>query len=370
MFGFVPNIPNDTATYFAAGDAIFKGSLDWLRTPVYPFICKILTILFDSGAIAAITFVQLIVFLLSVAVFKSIVFGLVKGRMARFLITALYAWNIPVISCTAYIMTESLAISCVVFYLWLVLHSKSGYKDGIARAALLFFMIMLRPFFACLLPVEIMLAFKRYYRRGSSLCVALVLIGVIAYCSAFKAQYGKFTMSMVGIMNKEGQLAKMGLKEPQRFAPHMELIYRFADGTELHGYNQQIVSALDENEMNSVIKEHFGDFLKLRVIEFVESTKMPYPAYFGVKLGRLYYHIMPPVYFTLVFVAVFCVYVLLKRRSLYNYVLGLCAFCIIAMVAVGSDGSENRLLMPALPVVILMLAAFEPIWGNKGSELT
>mgnify|MGYP004450941353 FL=1 len=79
---------------------------------------------------------------------------------------------------------------------------------------------------------------------------------------------------------------------------------------------------------------------------------------------------MPPVYFTLVFVAVFCVYVLLKRRSLYNYVLGLCAFCIIAMVAVGSDGSENRLLMPALPVVILMLAAFEPIWGNKGSELT
>lgn len=181
----------DSPSYLNPVFNIFKGEVDMWRTPVYPYFLKAIRFCTSPDFfIHAVVIVQSVISFIAVIVFYWIAKTLFRNRNVRIGSTLLFAISPSIVGFDKCILTESLSISFMVFFIAIIIsHLK---KPTIFKSScltlLIFFAIMLRPSFIILIPIFGVFWFLRLFTHKkewkfnlsgiiASMIVTLLLIG-------------------------------------------------------------------------------------------------------------------------------------------------------------------------------------------------
>ena len=377
--GFKIGFFDDSGSYFLAADVFMRGEIDFLRTPLYPLICRFAAWLSAPNAFTIIAVMQEAVFLCSiVAIFNAIATLGISRRIALF-ITSAYALCPVLFLYSNLIFTESLAISFSAFFVCTIANTLFG-KHQLAAAVtmppLLFLMIMLRPFFVCFIPVAaIVLLYSLYVNRhnirraiaiaSSSVAVVIALLG---YCSWYYSTFGKFAFSCVYELNRCNSLyygdfmdSVEGLTYYSYTSQHdingdsisINLAWRWKPSD---SYRKECEKVYEQNKVR-YIKNKVIDFHQALYHDFFYANRhIPILYYFGrlivVNLAQI-------CMFILLFIAIEALYI--KQRSPLTIISGSMATICIATIFTsiwGAYADYGRLMMPMMPCLFVMAAIF------------
>lgn len=370
---------DDSGSYFLAADVFMRGEIDFLRTPLYPLICRFAAWLSAPNAFTIIAVMQEAVFLCSiVAIFNAIATLGISRRIALF-ITSAYALCPVLFLYSNLIFTESLAISFSAFFVCTIANTLFG-KHQLAAAVtmppLLFLMIMLRPFFVCFIPVAaIVLLYSLYVNRhnirhavaiaSASACVAFALLG---YCSWYYSTFGKFAFSCVYELNRCNSLYYGDFMDSVEGLTY----YSYTSQPDINGDSISINLAWRwkpsdsyRKECEKVYEQNKVRYIKNKVIDFHQALyhdffyanrHIPILYYFGrlivVNLAQI-------CMFILLFIAIEALYI--KQRSPLTIISGSMATICIATIFTsiwGAYADYGRLMMPMMPCLFVMAAIF------------
>ena len=377
--GFKIGFFDDSGSYFLAADVFMRGEIDFLRTPLYPLICRFAAWLSAPNAFTIIAVMQEAVFLCSiVAIFNAIATLGISRRIALF-ITSAYALCPVLFLYSNLIFTESLAISFSAFFVCTIANTLFG-KHQLAAAVtmppLLFLMIMLRPFFVCFIPVAaIVLLYSLYVNRhnirhavaiaSASACVAFALLG---YCSWYYSTFGKFAFSCVYELNRCNSLYYGDFMDSVEGLTY----YSYTTQPDINGDSISITLAWRwkpsdsyRKECEKVYEQNKVRYIKNKVIDFHQALyhdffyanrHIPILYYFGrlivVNLAQI-------CMFILLFIAIEALYI--KQRSPLTIISGSLATICIATIFTsiwGAYADYGRLMMPMMPCLFVMAAIF------------
>jgi hypothetical protein len=201
----------DTLSYMDAWECFSNGTIDLLRTPVYPAIIGILKELCGIPTCYWITiFIQHLVFLFSIGIFYSTISNFVKSERISFWITLFYATFPAYTFNNNWILTQSFALSGCVLLIYCIIRLRKAptIANGTLFTSLLLFLLFLRPGYLYLLPVLAVswfLCFLKKERKAAAIGIAGVLITTscaLCYMKAFEKQYGLFAFSGIGVRNQ------------------------------------------------------------------------------------------------------------------------------------------------------------------------
>ncbi len=171
------------------------------RTPVYPAFLAVLQLTFGSDMyLHVVPIVQAMISLASLFFFRKALQILTHNRYVADFVTIVYGLNPDIIIWDSIILTESLAISMTVFFLYLVVKyiDTPSLKTGIAAIVLTLIMIFERPTFllfaGLLFAFWILRMFKHKEERKLlwKLCIASICtFGVVfVYACSFEKSFG------------------------------------------------------------------------------------------------------------------------------------------------------------------------------------
>lgn len=211
LYDLTPRIDGfDTPYYFMAGEQLWNGQIDCLRTPVYPLLLKLFSICFgEKGCIISITILQSIVYLLSIFSLRNITRQVIDNSVTRYATCLLYIICVAPGWCNE-LMTESLSISgCVIIADFICRYAnKPSLRLSFGIAALTIFLFFLRPSFIFLLAIQplvwIVLWIRKSHRTIQVVSLSLTILCstlYIGYCKAYEKEYGVFTSSISFICN-------------------------------------------------------------------------------------------------------------------------------------------------------------------------
>lgn len=176
------------------------------RTPIYPAFLAGMRIVFgEERLLYIVPVVQAIIALVSLLFLYKALFILTRNVLISSLVTTLYGINPDIIVWDSSILTESLALSLTIVFLYLVIRfiDLPSLKIGIAAILLTFLMIFERPTF--LLFAGLLFAFwilralknKKERKMLCVLCVVslLTFLAVIIYAYNFEKNFGYMSIS-------------------------------------------------------------------------------------------------------------------------------------------------------------------------------
>jgi hypothetical protein len=180
--------------------------LDEVRVPLYPIIIDLIRLVFGvEYYINAIVALQIIVSFMSVVVFYKILNLVVNKKSIAILMTILYGCAPSIMGWDKTILTESLALSGTVFFIYLMISytKKPSVKQGLGSSILALFLTLLRPTFLIILLICIAFWVVRYLLikgqrnlTGKCLISSIVsLLIIFVYASLFHSQFGVFSLS-------------------------------------------------------------------------------------------------------------------------------------------------------------------------------
>lgn len=217
----------------------------------------------------------------------------------------------------------------------------------LSMGALMFLLVMLRPFFICLTPI-LLLAYLYFFATSRAkikaaviLSAAFVTVALLSYCLAIQEQHGMFTLSKVSAINRCIMASPQDHKEIQKF------------WTTSEGFPEYVES------IDRKISQDKLAYAKGRIRDFLLSCPMYYPnAGFGT-VGKVMNKVVGfPLWFTYVFVFLFMSWQWTKRREkdtfLYAALLSLCCIATIFTAVWGAYAEFPRLMMPMYPCLCLM----------------
>ena len=198
----------DTVYYQLAGDKLFCGEIDCLRTPVYPLLLKLCALRGGAHQVLWVTVVQSLTYLLSVAAFYKVCQRLISCRRIANFVALIYV-TIPVPSWCHVLLTESLSISGSVFLLYYILLFIDAPKTkyNILIHVLVVSLVFLRPTFIIYLVILPILWLYYWVSRHdrSFLCALLVcvvpIVCYVAYCGAYQQKYNRFGSTLTSQCN-------------------------------------------------------------------------------------------------------------------------------------------------------------------------
>ena len=202
----------DTDSYISAGEALFNGHIDQLRTPVYPLLVALLRRINESHFEFLVVAFQLLIYFVSTPYLYRLNAFYIKNKTLLFMATALFVSLPQFSSWYMCLLTESIALSLTIifsYYVLLFIKNKSA-KSAIISNLLLAVMLFLRP--ASLYIIVVMLIVHAYLftkRRNSFVNVigfVLVITSQFMYCYAYKQQYGVFANGDVQFNNQRNIL--------------------------------------------------------------------------------------------------------------------------------------------------------------------
>lgn len=202
----------DTSTYFDAAEIIMRGGIDESRTPIYPFLLGCFNLLTHSEHYTSIimVIVQWLCFLISVFYMLKTLRLFNVPEKAIFWITLFYAVCPGINSHNYLIVTDSLALSFAVLYMYLCARAwfAPNMKHYMAVWTMVLIMIFLRPIFIYLLPVTIVFAVLLSRRERTPRMILVNIIGTVvnlmvigAYVYSMNEKFGIKTISVVSSAN-------------------------------------------------------------------------------------------------------------------------------------------------------------------------
>lgn len=180
----------DTVSYIDYPYNILKGTVDDLRTPVYPYFIKLMAILGESNLFLHIKVAQSIISFISIIIFYSISKSVFLSRGARLVSTLTFGLNPSLINQDFCVLTESLSISLSVLFLWIVVNFNKNPNviNSIFLSSYTIFLIMLRPSFLFIIAAvlifwifRLILIKKELHANVSGITSSLVVIAILIY---------------------------------------------------------------------------------------------------------------------------------------------------------------------------------------------
>lgn len=268
----------DTKSYFDAYNIIKNGNIDDLRTPVYPiFIGIIHDIIGASYCNKAIMLIQMIIFIVSVHYFHKIAL-LLKDYKISYWLTFAYG-VIPIVNLwSTVILTESLAISGSVFYLYYTIYTlkEDNNKAAWLSTFWMLILILLKPaltyillvsFFVFIISYKNKVPYKNTILKGIIGCIIVSFV-FCGYCIEMKRLYGTFTPSGVSIINKYMIKKELGIidiksieKRDKEIAYDIKNIEKSMSGDDDFSKALFILNKYGCKRMNEIIKSEDESFI-------------------------------------------------------------------------------------------------------------
>lgn len=206
LYNLTPSIDGfDTPYYFLAGENVWNGTIDCLRTPVYPFLLKLFNVCFgDKGGVIGIIILQSIVYLVSVASLQNISRHIINNPLIRNTVCLLYVVCVAPGWCNE-LLTESLSISGCIIITDLICRyiRKPSWQFSIVIFFLTILLVFMRPsfifIFAILSIVWTVLWIRKNNRTIQVISLSLTILCAtmyLGYCKAYEKEYGVFTSSL------------------------------------------------------------------------------------------------------------------------------------------------------------------------------
>ena len=374
----------DTAFYLMAGEHLWNGQLDCLRTPVYPLLCKSFSLLFGPKGIAvALTIFQSIVYLLSLISLQRLAARAINNTKFRFAILLFYVCCIAPGWCNE-ITTESLSISGTVIISDLIFSflERPSFKLNISIHLLLLFLLFLRPtfiLFLVLIPLLLLCKFKfPSHRKSIVLALTLSILCFLCfggYASLYKKAFGTYGTTTTFVFNKIYDTHRGGYWDPsavvrpecRRWIDSIDYKYTNNYGVVYNTIMQHPESLPLINEgCDDIIRAHKAEHRLYRIKLFTGSfdkrflaavnTHTPLSALLFITSLFLSFPLSLFYLFTLIATFAFIVFLFLRRRPslLYAY-LTIAIFAHTVGIALTTSDSFERLLLPIYPLFLILL---------------
>lgn len=224
----VPSLYPDSGSYQGVADQISNHQKLYLevRTPGYPFFLSIVEKLFTPKGIVIIQ--SLFAALAAVVLLRLLVFVIHSAKWSA-VWTIVFMTEYGVTSWQGIVLTESLSISLLIFWLYAqlvtikIIPNRFQKFFPLVALGLDISLIMLRPAFVYL-PVlwYLGLIFLKFLKipqafpiRKIIISLTIVLLFILGYSGMIEARYGHFELTMVSRLNRLGNIIKLGLVNPR-----------------------------------------------------------------------------------------------------------------------------------------------------------
>ena len=341
---------SDTPGYLAAyTNNLAHGRIDTFRTPLYPLLLGLTQKAFGAKLFPWIVlFLQYAVFLISIKyVYKSAIKFLPENWSLA--VTAFYAIYPTFGPWSNILLTESLELSFSVFlmYACLKLIYDEDWKYVIGVFVWVFLLLALRPSSVAFLPALaftfFLLLFKKQKRRNAILglvCVIATSIILLGYSSAVEKRTGLFTPSIVSVHNNYWIAGYYG------YLDH-EVDLNTTDAREV----QELVR-------ESSLKNKKGWIAGLGR-RFYDASLMPSLTSYTSQILRL--HPLYPINIGMVILLLLVYMILLlpvlpSKLPIGNCFLLVTSGSIILLSIIGAQYEWNRLILPAQPMILIIIA--------------
>lgn len=387
FFDLTPSVPGfDIPFYLLAGQHLFEGRLDCLRTPTYPIIIQSFKLLFgDEGLSIAMTVLQSLVYLLSVQSLVRLVGQVIRSRYIQLGTVFFYVLVIAPAWCNE-IATESLSLSGCIILVGLVVrfYDSKKWNIGVILHILLLFLVFLRPTFVlffAVLPCLWIWKMAETRQFCASMMVALVSTMIcmgcfLLYNKSYEKQYGKqtstisFECNTVYNLKRSGcwdvnvvsdpQAVKICKKLDEEYTCNYEPLYWIVDS--IPGSLPLISEACDD-----MIQAHKQQYYRYRIQTFVESFNTRFPGAINTKsaLSTLLFFwslfwAMPLSLFYLVVpisvVALLYFIVKRKRVPVVESFIIVTTFAQYVGIVLSASEAHARLMIPVYGLFLLILA--------------
>ncbi len=378
-----PATAPDSAYYLNYKPDIFKLQVDILRTPVYPYFIRIIRALFGKeNLINNIVYAQEVLSLISAVFFYLVVNRYFNNRWVKIISTLIFTLSPGIFNFNKCILTESLSISYIVFFIYLVIRyiSKPSPLFSFIIGVTIFMGIMLRPIFMYLILFFLIFSVGAYIinrnRRlfGASLASCLMCFFALQfYIHLNKVNNQCNSISIVSTVNLLDNVINQNLYHG--------------------GSDAEMISTIDSNKVDSenVFNEHaqlaiVKKYPYSRINHFVNSCISRQPLqYLGGVMVRISHQLGAPittisaqqryqsldkftlhifdflilyqVILILLFDLFFLVYVTIKYKPVlwFNWFLNLSVCALLAINFIFAPAEFQRLFVVAIPCLILIV---------------
>ena len=376
----------DTASYLDAGTTIINGNIDQFRTPLYPLICYLPRLFNSPSAYFLIVLVQQLIFLLSVYAFYQTARIIIRSNKTVFFSTIFYACCPGIILWNQCILSESPAISGMVFFIYSLakfIH-RPTLKTALYSNLFLFLLIMLRPGFIYLIPVNLLfwgyLLLKKRNRITTAGISGALLVSALftLYCIRFQKEYQLFSLSVVGMYNQYYLLRKADFINVNEIYTNNENLKKDLLKTlpdkEISVYDEEVkplagkygYAAINDLVRNT-IRKHSEEYLLMTAKRFhqinsfkifnvyaeMDSQIVKAYAYGILFIFNLTFRI---IYFflTVYGICLICFSFKKKRIPALSAAMWIITACHLFSTIAGAQSEWSRLLVPCTPILILM----------------
>lgn len=368
---------DDSGSFLLAADVFLKGEIDFLRTPVYPLLCRLAVWISAPNALRIISVFQEIIFLASIIAIFNALITLKISKNITFVVTTAYALCPILFLYSNIIFSESLAISCTSFLICTLSHvwrCKRATSMAITSITLLLLMIMLKPFFLCFSPgVAIIIIYsliknRHNHRHLSAIIVAgfIAVSALSAYCYAYYVSYGKFALSCVYELNRNLELYKWRLND----YPQGINYYIYHSPTDLNGDSISFTTAWKwqptneyREKCNSIYEKNKIRYIKNKIIDY--HTSLYYNYTYTPKHIAILYYISRLIRVTVAQINIFLIVFLIiefylaikyRRNIVFSFTLASFVAATIFTTIWGADEQYDRLMIPMAPCLFVMAA--------------
>ncbi|MDD4969124.1 MAG: hypothetical protein PHT07_06805 [Paludibacter sp.] len=377
VFGPSPTA-GDTDTNFSAGLNLANGMLDALRTPLYPSILNFFKLILSNNVaikLGVIIF-QYIIFFISIFCFYYVSEFFIKHKKIVFFVVMCYACHPAILVWQKIIMTESLALSGVVFFLYFIVRFLVTKKTiySLMINLFVFLLIMLRPGFVFLIPIVLFfwLYFILKYKKNSLLGLSgiiVVIILVIGYSGIFQKQYGVYSLSTVSDINQYIMLRDAGLLETNNIEnPEFkkELSITIQKKKSDSDYFDEYIYfyskygfAASNKFIHESIKGNLSEYVTYNLNRFIKETinsRIGFWEGFNYNKYNHFIKVLCCPFILLYIFLILYIYSLFKnnftfKSSLFIYSIAISS---IFVLIVGAPNAWGRLIVPTIPILLIM----------------
>lgn len=375
---FHPIEYNDTPSYLRAWDSLSTGKWDTFRTPLYPAILGISQDLFGKAWKWVVVIIQYGVFLLSIRYYHRISSCLLKEKWAL-IMTAFYAIYPTFNSWGNLLLTDSLGLSLSVFFFYACFKiiNEGSDKHALIMTLLLFLLIALRPSsISLLIPAAIsffLFLFTPQKRSAGIFSLAGIIacsVLLIAYSFNVKQKTGVFTPSTVSVSNDFAIARIYGYLSPDAADDRADIIRQnyekygkeLAEGPVLYDALGDFVNEFSVSEMKQIVDISIQSnpilWLKALIKRTYFAALTPAMTSYTSDLFRLHPLFPINIGIVLLLLVIYCIIIIistLKRHfPLIEFFLLITCLCVIGVSIVGAQYEYHRLILPAMPLVLII----------------
>lgn len=366
----------DTPGYFEASELLEHWQLHQTRPPVYPAILLLLRhIVGEAHLPEAIMGVQFSVFVVAVFYFSKIAKLVLQSSRAAFWTTAVFALLPPFSICfNRYILTESLTMSFVIFFVWTLLSrlpELPRWRSALYSGVWLLVLIFLRPVMMCFIPVYIIFwGYVAWRWKQQAIKQMLMAFGMLAVCGSsiliYKhrlfVEYGLEGMSTAAVVNNYFALRDLHRLRPEHtdnpaLKAYLDSICDTSPRTPDMRYPNwdeiwKIKSLSSDQEFEDAVNKAMAD------------TSFAYFRFAKINLGYLSKHALLPglsiiplpinMSCYLVFMTMALILLIWKCRHIEPWILFLTSAAISGASTIGAMDEWTRLFYPGMPSALLL----------------